>query len=60
MKRIADNKTVILGMAQRGELKVGEVVYSEVNRCAYKIVATTNHQGDWIGVEEVDNVSQSV
>lgn len=57
MKRVAGNKSVILGMAERGELKPDEVVYSEVNHQTYKVVRTSNHQGTWIGVEEIQGTA---
>jgi hypothetical protein len=53
MKQINGNKSVILGMAQRGELTENEIIYSEVNKCKYIIVKCNNHQGEWIGVKEV-------
>jgi len=54
MKRINLNKSGIIGMASRGELEVGEIVFSEVNDCKYEIEKATNHQGEWIGVKEVN------
>ena len=53
MKTINSNKSVIIGMALAGNLKVGEVVFSSVNNCKYEVEHVTNHQGEWIGVKEV-------
>jgi len=55
MKVVETNKSGIIGMAQRGELQIGEKVFSAINNQAYEVEKVMNHQGEWIGVKEVKN-----
>ena len=51
---INGNKSTIIGMAQNGLLKIGDIVFSSVNNCKYRIEQVKNHQGEWIGVQEIE------
>ena len=53
MKEINGNKGPIIQIVLDGKIKVDEIVYSTVNRCKYKVVETINHQGEWVGIQEV-------
>jgi hypothetical protein len=60
MKEVNVNKAGIIGMALSGELKPGDQVYSMVNKEAYEIEESTNHQGHWIGVKRIEETDARI
>lgn len=53
IKEIKGNCGSIFNSLERGEVKIGDIVYSTSNNCNYRIVESKNHQNEWISLQEV-------